>query len=171
MHLLKTISTKTLGQTTPGDLVKTHLDGDSLFAIVLDPRAKQPIVGFLQPTGKFSFPVYRRQPPATKCISYGKDWALEAEPTKDTWPGNSNHQADSGALFIADQALIVCFQPGSEDHGDIEIYFNLVKNAPEDRYPLDLAAPILNWRIWESKEEYYRPGAEPLIEVSAIPGR
>lgn len=165
VNLIRDISTKSLLQATPGELVKIDAGSGFYFGVVLAIDAKPPIVGFLQPTGRASIPVYRRLPDR-KCISFGKNWAIEANPDEATVPGNSNFQNVSGALFVAGADVIVCFQPGQESYDSTEVYFNLTTRQFENSYPRELAAPFLNWRIWASKEEYLRPGAKPLIDVN-----
>jgi hypothetical protein len=167
MHLIKTISTKTLGQARVGELVKITVDGGWHFAILLDGNEKRAMVGVLDPTAKSHTPKYHRLACREKCVSYGSEWAVEPIIDQEFIPGNSKHQASSGALFIAQSDALVCFQPAEQESNSTEVYFNLTKNSLEDSYPLVLGAPILKWRIWESNEEYQRTGAKPLLEVNA----
>jgi hypothetical protein len=163
MNLIREISTKRLSGTSAGELIKISAANGFHFGIVLAADAKPPMVGFLQPTGTAGL-VYRRLPD-TACISYGTDWAIEAIPDEDTRPGNSKHQVVSGALFVAERTVVVCFQPSRETDDSIEVYLNLTTGLLEDTYPRELAAPFRKWNIWESRESYQRPGNEPLVKV------
>lgn len=170
MHLIKNISTKTLGQTVAGELVKLKVPSGNHFAIILDNDPQGIIIGFLEPTGEALHPVFRRVGKGYKCLSYGLDWVVDPISGEESWAGNRSHLTSAGALLADAETVWLSLQPSPEDHRSTESYFDLRANKFTDRHPEDFT-PFLKWRIWESKDEYLRPDAEPLIDVSAVSGR
>lgn len=170
MHLIQTVSTKTLGQTTPGELIKLRMPSGNHFAIVLDNNPQGRMVGFLEPTGAASYPVFKRVSSSLNGISYGHDWVADLVGKDESWAGNRSHLTAAGALLVDADSLWLSLQPSSDDHNGTESYFDLRTNKFTNRHPENFT-PFLNWRIWASKEEYLRAGAKPLIEVNAVSGR
>jgi hypothetical protein len=170
MHLIKTISTKPLAQTTAGELVKITSPNGRHFGIVLADYPQGKIVAFLEPMGDAPYPVFRRMGEIYKCLSYGLDWIAEPIPGEESWAANRKLLTVAGALLLDAGSLWLALQPNPEDHNSTESYFDLLTNKLTDKFPEDFT-PFLKWRIWESKEEYLRAGAKPLIEISAVVGR
>lgn len=170
VHLAKNISTKTLGQTTAGELVKLTVPAGNHFAIILDNDPQGTMIGFLEPTGDAPHPVFRRVGKGFKCLSYGFDWVVDPIVGEESWAGNRNHLTSAGALLVDANSLWLSLQPNSEDHTSTESYFDLKTNKFTDKHPDDFT-PFLQWRVWQSKEDYLRAGAKPLVEVKAVAGR
>lgn len=170
MQLIQTISTKTLGQTTPGELVKLRVPNGNHFAIVLGNEHEGRLVGFLEPTGAASYPVFRRVSSTLNGISYGHDWIVDLVGGDESWAGNRSHLTAAGALLVDADGVWLSLQPNPDDHRSTESYFDLKTNKFTDRFPENFT-PFMNWRIWQSKEDYLRVGAKPLIEVRAVSGR
>jgi hypothetical protein len=105
-----------------------------------------------------------------KCLTYGLDWIAEPIPGEESWAANRKLLTVAGALLLDAGSLWLSLQPNPEDHSSEESYFDLFTNKFTDKRPEDFT-PFLKWQIWESKEEYFRAGAKPLIEVNAVVGR
>jgi hypothetical protein len=170
MQIIQTISTKVLGQTSAGELIKLRAPTGNHFGIVLDNDPQGTMVAFLEPIAGNPYPVFKRVGGGLKCISYGPDWIVELVGNDDSWAGNRSHLTSAGALLVDDHTVWLSLQPSSEDHRSTESYFDLRANKFTDKHPEDFT-PFLQWRIWQSKEDYLRAGAKPLIEVKAVSGR
>jgi hypothetical protein len=170
MQLIQPFSTKTLGQTTAGELVKLRTPAGNPFAIILDKDSKAATIGFLEPTGGNQYPVFRRLGSDFQCLSYGSDWLIDLVSGDESWPGNRSYLTATGAILVDAQTAWRSLQPASDDHTSEESYFDLGANKFTRKHPENFT-PFMNWRIWQSKEDYLRIGAKPLIDVRAVSGR
>jgi hypothetical protein len=130
-----------------GVLLKHFDDGRSLMGILA-------AEAFDRPMTWYSFRM------DDECLSYGSDWVMDEIHGPETALGRL-YTAENASLFIDQSGVVMRFGPargGGYHHIDFSL--NTLTEVELDRR----AAPVSQWRLWESQDHFDR-GGEPLFEM------
>jgi hypothetical protein len=98
------------------------------------------------------------------CLTYGRDWFLEEMHGPETAVEGYNLNRDS-ALMLDAKGLILLFRPEKNRFSEGPVLFNVSTNLVVGSLDRRAAAPISQWRIWES-EEHFSDGRNMLFEMN-----
>ena len=164
MTLAYPISTKTVGETQPGEFIRLTHGGTGAFAVVIEAGAGECSVGLLSPTQIKSSALVRPSRNAS-CISWGCDWVIEPRFGPEDRAGNDDLFSVPGCLVIdRDECLLVfknlqptAFQPW---------FFGLRSRTLVDS-PSSFACAVRQWSIWPNLDQYNRGVLAPLFTMAA----
>ncbi|APO74582.1 hypothetical protein AM571_CH01761 [Rhizobium etli 8C-3] len=167
MEINSSAVTKSLVDTKPGELIVFRMGEFRGYCIVLGHEPPYTVLGALDiATQENSRPFHFRRNNTSRCVSYGLDWFVNPSPSAEFWAGNQQHRFTAGCLHLEGNRWMVCFD--SSDREYTELHFDLL-NLDICASPANEAAPVLNWAIWESRDEFERE-ADPLVTVTAAQG-
>ncbi|GLR45645.1 hypothetical protein GCM10007880_61630 [Mesorhizobium amorphae] len=165
MHSLLCLTHKSAADLVPGELFRFALNSgaDGSLALMLGTNGDgDPLFGILR-SPEFETPLTWYEGSSTdRCVSYGTEWLLEERPGPETAPGNAFQQDAKIRLFIDSGATVMRFTP---PHGFVHQSINLdLTNTKIGSALSTRAAPVANWAIWASIDQYKSPRAEALFE-------
>jgi hypothetical protein len=124
-------------------------DGDPMFGILASPEFQNPLTWYEGSS-------------TDCCLSYGTQWLLEERPGPETVPGNAFQQDATMRLFIDSGATILRFAP---PQGFVHQSINFDLTNGKSGVALSArVAPVANWAVWASLDQYKSPKATALFE-------
>lgn len=159
------LSTKTLGETEPGELVQTYVNTVSGYGIVLRQDGPNTTIGILHPVADMaSYPFYLTGKASRLCLSYGRDWYMKPVIDPLARVGDNARRYWAGVLHLHRKAWTVNFVTSDRSFGE-DISFNLstneVSSIPNDTFQ------VHKWGIWRSKDDY-TSGKDELVIVQSV---
>ena len=170
MITFETPVAKTLGATSPGELIRVLLnpqDEPSLCIVLINDGTGAVVLGVLPPAGSATYAFHLALKAGKNCISFGQDWFLKPELGRESWVGNRQHVYWPGSLHLQHDGWVATFKQAPEDYRHSELLINLSSNELAD--DIGDAAPFLRWQIWQSRE-LFDAGHPPLATIEAAEG-
>lgn len=154
---------KPVSDLSPGELVRLTFGSEAALALYLMPAKDDGGVFGILSSSSFLQPMtWHDGDNDGFCLSYGLHWLIEEIHGPET-ACRLGYKAEKAMLHLAENGLVMSFRPPSGRYGYPFTYFNLT-TLQDDRLTRE-AAPILDWKIWESPIAK-NAGGEPLFEMN-----
>jgi hypothetical protein len=156
------LQVKSANQLVPGELVRVSFGAAAALALVLKRLPDDVILLGVIKSDAFTKPMtWYAGRLNDLCLSYGSDWIVEETHGPET-ACRSYFAQEEATLALYPNGLVMSFRAPERvgryhfEHFNVEIDQQVDFNGN--------AAPISQWRMWESRDHFER-GADPLFQM------
>lgn len=157
MEMINPVRVVEPGELKKGDLV-AFMSSTPILAILLDPEGIGMTWASIRDSNEQTNFFYFHENPPRMAASFGPDWCLEIIATAHLTSAAVPASGMVGQIVIDDSGPALILRSGNAGHQVLAVNLeNWKVSSPPSRGVFGF-----DWRIWASKEDRQRPGAEPL---------